>query len=364
MKQIVFLIFSVLLFGAVYKYNGKTYEYKVIDSVDIICDKEIKKKLFICCNRRFFSFEDMEKFILTGKMSDYSYLYNVDCKGYKTNIEKFREALKNGDFRKAEKMLKKEKSLAKYGYDVVLETKDYKKIAELLKPYAKVPDKMLIELANKAEFEKFDYFVKDKKAFAKKHFWRLNKSFFKHYKLKVLDIFDKKELFDMTDFEIKKIIEIMDDNFLKGYLCEREIFWDKNIENKRYCKYMPKNSIYYLAIYDIDKAIEKLKKVKVKYSGESDTFFKNSILLNLYIIKKDFKSAKKLYKKMFEVCYKNHTSIGSKIFNFFFSLFFPNSIYKEHPKKDCRYIVKRNIKRNYKWLKNFYDYNFSLKELR
>jgi len=363
MKKFLFLILGVFLFGGIYKYNGKTYEYEVIDTVDIICDKEIKKKSFICCNRRFFSFEDMEKFIVTGKMPDYSYLYNVDCKGYKTNVEEFKEALKNGDFKKAEIMLQKEKSLVKYGYDVILETKDYKKIVELLKPYAKVPDKVLIELANKAEFEKLDYFVKDKKVFAKKYFWKLNRRFYKHYGLKFLDIFDKKKLYSLDSFDLKRAIGITDDGFLKGYLCENEIFWQEPLDIE-YCKFMPKNSTYYLAIFDIDAAIEKLKKVKIKYSGNSDTFFKNAMLLNLYLVKNDIKNARKTYKKMFEACYKNHTSLGSKFLGFIFSFFFPDSIYKENPVKDCRYIVDRNVKRNYKWLKLFYDYNLSLRKLR
>ena len=77
------MIFSVLLFGAVYKHNGKTYEYEVIDTVDIICDKEIKKKSFICCNRRFFSFEDMEKFIFTGKCPIIRICIMLTAKGIK-----------------------------------------------------------------------------------------------------------------------------------------------------------------------------------------------------------------------------------------------------------------------------------------
>jgi len=371
MKKFLFLILGVLLLGGTYKYNGKIYEYEVIDTVDIICDKEIKKKSFICCNRRFFSFEDMEKFIFTDKMPDYSYLYNVDCKGYKTNVEEFKESLKNGDFEKAKKMLQKEKSLAKYGYDVVLEIKDYKKIAELLKPYAKVPDKMLIELANKAEFEKLDYFVKDKKTFAKKHMYEFkNSKFMTHYGFKALDFFTKKQINSMYGYAIERLIQIFDDDYLKGVWCLKALryieAYNKNEikQHKNYCKYLPKNTIFYKVIFKKEKAIKELEKVKYKNWTLDKNYELGAILINLYLINGQKEKAKNLYKKIVNRCNNLFDRIVSNILVATIGRWI-----LEHPssysrKKECMGIIDWQIRRNYKWLKLFYDYNLSLRKLR
>jgi hypothetical protein len=371
MKKILFLILGVFLFGGIYKYNGKTYKYKVIDTVDIICDKEIKKKSFICCKRRFFSFEDMEKFIVTGKIPDYSHIFNVDCRGYKGNVKEFKEALKNGNFEKAKKLLQKEKSLAKYGYYVVLERKDYKKVAELLKPYADVPDKVLIELANKAEFEKLDYFVKDKKAFARKHMYQFkNSKFMKHYGFKALDFFTKKQIDSMYGYAIERLIQIFDDDYLKGAWCLNALRYigaykkEEIKQHKNYCKYLPKSTIFYKVIFEKERAIKELEKVKYKNWTLDKNYELGPILINLYLINGQKKKAKKLYKKILSRCDNLFDRIVSNILVATIGRWI-----LEHPssyshKKECMGILERQIRRNYKWISVFYDYKLDLKDFK
>ncbi|GAX88337.1 hypothetical protein LNAT_P1633 [Lebetimonas natsushimae] len=353
-----FLIMFIFLFlnAKYFEFNSKKYEYRVITAYDEICDKKIKTKSYICCGMRFYRFKDMVSFIKTGKyFSPSPYDINQIVKECRLKElrekEKFQKALKEGDFETAKKIYEKShiKSVLK---SIVMDMNITSCKLKFLKPD-------LIDLANSKRYKFFDCFVKDKKAFAKKHWKNLDRDFFKHYKITLWDMFSKKEIDSFEEFTLEGLLEKFDNEYLKGKLCLMYIYW-RNLEDLKrhldYCKYLPKNSLYYKVIFEKEKAKKELEKVKYNHSISSDNFNLGAILINLYLIDNDEKNAKRVYLKMLNKCNNLIDAINSKIIISIFGPFFGINPSTYTLKKDCIKVIDNDIYMEYEWISLFYDY--------
>jgi len=349
----LFFLFVVVLNAKYIEFNSKRYEYRIITSYDIIFDKKYKIKSYICCDRRFFKYEDMINFIKTGK-----YVSNPP---YDINQIIKKRRLKNLKIKKAFKKALEEKNfkLAKEIYEKSTIKNILKTIAlEMNISSCKLtfikPD--LFELIKAKRYKFFDCFIKDKKSFAKRNWVNLNKDFFRHYKIGLFDIFTKKEIDKFDISVLEKLDEKFDNEYLKGRICFNYIYWrflrDDLKSHLNYCKYLSKNSLYYKVLFEKEKAIKELEKSYKKHYNR----YVGAILVNLYLANNQKDKAKELFYDMVNKCNTFFSAINSKIIVFLIGPFFGINPFEYNLRDDCIKTISNEIYMEYEWISLFYNY--------
>jgi len=352
-----FIIFLFLFLNAKYfEFNSTKYKYRIIAAYDIIGDKKIKTKSYICCDRRFYRFEDMVRFIKTGKYlspppyNPYKIVKEFELKNLKIKKD-FKKALKEGNFKLAQKFYKKS-SMKSILQSIALDMNISSCELTFLKPD-------LLELANSKRYKLLDCFVKDKKKFAKKNWINLNKDFFKHYGIGLFDVFTKKEIDGFEGITLENLDRKFDNEYLKGRICLYYLYWgilEEVKEYLNYCKYLPKNSLYYKVIFEKEKAKQELEKVKYNKALVRSNFNLGAILINLYLVDNQLKKAKRVYLRMLNKCNTFPATVYSKIIVSILGPFMGVDPSTYTLKKDCMRGIDNDIYMEYEWISLFYDY--------